>query len=295
MCKIHVANTYFVLHESYGCMQKTLNTTTTHVLKTLIIQHKCAPFKAHTNDTLPSSRHKHFLLFLKVSFTKMHNAIMARVQRVFWILKKIAVITHCHSSDIRWKATLILSSLQPSNLSLHHSSSLLPKNLFSLTFFTEHISHSWAFPWRLEYLLHFCAMAQEWLCCSNSCGNWLWIKASTKLMRWKFHECARVHARVSTHQALALLAVLHPCVPAAVGEQAILVQTLAAQSRVALGAAEQVGVRVVAVTNHPAAHHLASLSSVRAKTYQTSTIKHWAQAWTHILGCLCDGIIKHAC
>lgn len=97
-------------------------------------------------------------------------------------------------------------------------------------------------------------------------------------MRWKFHELVRVHVRVSTNQALALLAVLHPCVPAAVGEQAVLVQTLAAQSRVALGAAEQVGVRVVAVANHPAAHHLASLSSEGAKTYHTSTIKHSTQA-----------------
>lgn len=75
-----------------------------------------------------------------------------------------------------------------------------------------------------------------------------------------------------THQALALLAVLHPCVPAAVGEEAVLVKTLAAQSRVALGAAEEVGVGVVAVANHSAAHHLASLST---NTYITmSTIKH---------------------
>jgi len=65
----------------------------------------------------------------------------------------------------------------------------------------------------------------------------------------------------STHQALTLLAVLHPCVAAAVGEQAVLVQTLAAQPRVALGAAEQVGIGVVAVAHHPAAHHLASLST----------------------------------
>lgn len=65
----------------------------------------------------------------------------------------------------------------------------------------------------------------------------------------------------STHQALALLAVLHPGVPAAVGEQAVLVHALAAQTGVALGAAEQVGVGVVAVAHHPAAHHLAGLSS----------------------------------
>lgn len=61
------------------------------------------------------------------------------------------------------------------------------------------------------------------------------------------------------YQALALLAVLHPGVPAAVGQQAVLVQTLAAESRVALWAAEQVGVGVVAVAHHPAAHHLAGL------------------------------------
>lgn len=33
----------------------------------------------------------------------------------------------------------------------------------------------------------------------------------------------RVQVRVGTHQALALLAVLHPRVPAAVGQQAVLV------------------------------------------------------------------------
>lgn len=68
-----------------------------------------------------------------------------------------------------------------------------------------------------------------------------------------------VQACVSTYQALALLAVLHPRVAAAVGEQAVLVQTLAAESRVALRAAEQVGVGVVAVAHHPATHHLAGL------------------------------------
>lgn len=110
-------------------------------------------------------------------------------------------------------------------------------------------------------------------------------------MRWKFQpELMQVHVRVSTHQALALLAVLHPCVPAAVGEQAVLVQTLAAQSRVALGAAEQVGVRVVAVANHPAAHHLASLSSKGAKTYHTSTIKHWTRAWIRIYMHACEAV-----
>lgn len=83
-----------------------------------------------------------------------------------------------------------------------------------------------------------------------------------------------VHVCVSTHQALALLAVLHPCVAAAVGEQPVLVQTLAAQSWVALGAAEQVGVGVVAVAHHPAAHHLAGLCSEGADTYRMSAIKH---------------------
>ncbi|MEQ2290812.1 hypothetical protein AMECASPLE_006785 [Ameca splendens] len=42
-------------------------------------------------------------------------------------------------------------------------------------------------------------------------------------------------------------------------EQAVLVQTLAAKAWVALGAAEQVSVRVVAVAHHPPTHHLASL------------------------------------
>lgn len=68
-----------------------------------------------------------------------------------------------------------------------------------------------------------------------------------------------VNVCVPTHQALALLAVLHPSVPTAVGEQPVLVQTLAAQARITLGAAEQVGVGVVAVANHPATHDLASL------------------------------------
>lgn len=72
---------------------------------------------------------------------------------------------------------------------------------------------------------------------------------------------AGVQARVGTHQALALLAVLHPRVPAAIGQQAVLVEALAAQARVALGAAEQIGGGVVAVAHHPAAHDLASLSN----------------------------------
>ena len=62
-----------------------------------------------------------------------------------------------------------------------------------------------------------------------------------------------------THQTLALLTVLHPGVSAAVGEQAVLVQTLAAKARVALWTAEQVGCGVLAVTHHPPAHHLARL------------------------------------
>lgn len=78
-------------------------------------------------------------------------------------------------------------------------------------------------------------------------------------LRWKFFTPLR--SQSGTHQALALLAVLHPRVPAAVGEQAVLVHALAAQTRVALGAAEQVGVGVVAVAHHPAAHHLASLGN----------------------------------
>lgn len=79
---------------------------------------------------------------------------------------------------------------------------------------------------------------------------------------------------VPTHQALALLAVLHPCVPAAVREQAVLVQTLAAQARVALGAAEQVGVGVVAVAHHPAAHDLAGLRGGGGEHNQTLNTAH---------------------
>lgn len=83
-----------------------------------------------------------------------------------------------------------------------------------------------------------------------------------------------VNVCVHTYQALALLAVLHPSVPAAVGEQAVLVQTLAAQSRVTLGAAEQVGVGVIAVANHPTTHDLASLSVEHRHIYHMSTIKN---------------------
>lgn len=81
-----------------------------------------------------------------------------------------------------------------------------------------------------------------------------------------------VNVCASPHQALALLAVLHPRVAAAVGEQTVLVQTLAAQTRVALWAAEQVGVGVVAVTHHPAAHDLAGLRSRAQNTREG--IKH---------------------
>lgn len=61
-------------------------------------------------------------------------------------------------------------------------------------------------------------------------------------------------------QTLALLAVLHPGVSTAVGQQAVLVQTLAAEARVTLWTAEQVSCRVLTVTHHPPAHHPASLT-----------------------------------
>ncbi len=99
------------------------------------------------------------------------------------------------------------------------------------------------------------------------CCKCRWIKASAKWSQC-FAKMSRFVQPVRTHQALALLAVLHPCVSAAVGEQAVLVQTLAAQARVTLWAAEQVGVGVVAVANHSAAHHLASLSR-GAQTHQS--------------------------
>jgi hypothetical protein len=67
--------------------------------------------------------------------------------------------------------------------------------------------------------------------------------------------------RRPSYQTLALLTAVHPGVPAAVGEHAVLVQALAAAPRVALGTAEEVGAGVVAVAHHPAAHHLAGLST----------------------------------
>lgn len=61
-------------------------------------------------------------------------------------------------------------------------------------------------------------------------------------------------------QTLALLAVFHPGVTGGVGEQAVLVETLAAETRVALRTAEQVRRGVVTVTHHPPAHHLTRLT-----------------------------------
>lgn len=96
-----------------------------------------------------------------------------------------------------------------------------------------------------------------------------------------------------THQALALLAVLHPCVAAAVGEQAVLVQALAAQAGVALGAAEQVSVGVVAVAHHSTAHHLAGL---RAEHNQTLTRRrHQTVPCAKDKANLCNRVIKHTC
>ena len=162
----------------------------------------------------------------------------------------------------------------------------------------EHISHSWAFPWRRECVFHLlCGHSGTGM---NACCFTLTITGSG----WKrrLNSCdlsfrySCIYVSVPTHQALALLAVLHPRVPAAVGEQAALVQALAAQSGVALRAAEQVGVGVVAVADHPAAHHLASLSGEEHKhTYHMSTIKHWTHTCTLRQDHLFDGIIKHAC
>lgn len=123
--------------------------------------------------------------------------------------------------------------------------------------------------------------------------NWLQMKALSKCLQSKFSLF--VYTSVPTHQALALLAVLHPRVPAAVGEQAILVQALAAQSRVALRAAEQVGVGVVAVADHPAAHHLASLSGRSTNTHITWARLNIEHTRTLKQDHLFDGIIKHAC
>lgn len=69
-------------------------------------------------------------------------------------------------------------------------------------------------------------------------------------------------------QTLALPAVLHPGVAAAVGQQAVLVQALAAQPWVALRAAEQVQSWVLTVTHHPPAHHHTAL----ARTHGTPVI-----------------------
>ncbi|MEQ2248237.1 hypothetical protein ILYODFUR_017261, partial [Ilyodon furcidens] len=71
---------------------------------------------------------------------------------------------------------------------------------------------------------------------------------------------------------LALLAVFHPCVATPIGEQAVLVQALAAKAWVALGAAEQVGVRVVAVAHHSPTHHLASLREEHNENLSTQAL-----------------------
>lgn len=120
----------------------------------------------------------------------------------------------------------------------------------------------------------------RFLCGHRGTGMNAYVVLALSVTGW-INSCGVMFASVwrhgvsgPTHQALALLAVLHPRVPAAVGEQAVLVQALAAQPGVALGAAEQVGVGVVAVANHPAAHHLAGLSRGEQKhLYHMSTNK----------------------
>lgn len=121
------------------------------------------------------------------------------------------------------------------------------------------------------------------------------MASETSLKKVGFFWRVCVWCFVFTYQTLALLAVLHPRVAAAVGEQAVLVEALAAQAGVALGAAEQVGVGVVAVAHHPTAHHLASLvrgeqlniERTRAHARRDQTGKEQSH--------LPDGVIKHGC
>ena len=90
-----------------------------------------------------------------------------------------------------------------------------------------------------------------------------------------------VNDRRPSYQTLALLAAVHPGVSAAVSEHAVLVQALAAASRVALGTAEEIGAGVVAVTHHPTAHHLAGLST-RTHTHTHTHAHTNAGTRTHI-------------
>lgn len=76
-------------------------------------------------------------------------------------------------------------------------------------------------------------------------------------VHWRTGQRPAVHLSL---QALALLAVLHPGVPAAVGEQAVLMQTLTAEAGVTLRTTEEVCVWVITVTHHPPTHHLTSLA-----------------------------------
>lgn len=50
-------------------------------------------------------------------------------------------------------------------------------------------------------------------------------------------------------------------------------EALAAQARVALGAAEQIGVGVVAVAHHPAAHDLARLKTAGEREMSVSRME----------------------
>lgn len=84
---------------------------------------------------------------------------------------------------------------------------------------------------------------------------------------FRHHSELTVHRRAGQRpavylplQALALLAVLHPGVPTTEGEKSILVEALAAETRITLRTAKQVGRRTVTVTDHPPTHHLASLT-----------------------------------
>lgn len=60
---------------------------------------------------------------------------------------------------------------------------------------------------------------------------------------------------ILAHYALALLALVHPGVPAVVSQKATVEPTLRAETRVTLWTAGDVHCRVLTVTHHPSAHH----------------------------------------
>lgn len=67
--------------------------------------------------------------------------------------------------------------------------------------------------------------------------------------------CVNTMLIMLAHDALALLALVHPGVTAVVSQKATVEPTLRAETRVTLRTAGDVHCRVLAVTHHPSTHH----------------------------------------